>query len=152
MSTSGAQAATFTFDDAVRPTLHRPDQELMATVAEANARTAVVVIGGSAIIMEVWRHHVPAVLMARYPGMEGGRAIADVPAGAQEPGGRLPVAIPTDAGHLPFFDARATTITYDSWWSQRKLDATANPRRIRSASAGIHDIRHGTGRPSGLRR
>jgi Glycosyl hydrolase family 3 C-terminal domain len=127
MSTSGAQAATFTFDDAVRQTLHRPDEELIATVAEANARTAVVVIDGSAIIMEVWRHHVPAVLMAWYPGMEGGRAIADVLTGAQEPGGRLPVAIPTDTGHLPFFDARATTITYDSWWGQRKLDRDGQP-------------------------
>ena len=108
-------------------TLHRPDEELIAAVAEANARTAVVVIGGSAIIMEAWRHHVPAVLMAWYPGMEGGRAIADVITGAQEPGGRLPVAIPTDAGHLPFFDARATTITYDSWWGQRKLDRDGQP-------------------------
>src|SRR6185436_7685903 len=53
-------------------TLHRPDEELIAAVAEAHTRTAVVVIGGSAIIMEAWRHHVPAVLMAWYPGMEGG--------------------------------------------------------------------------------
>ena len=107
-------------------TLHRPDEELIAAVAEANARTAVVVIGGSAIIMEAWRHHVPAVLMACIRGWKvGGRSPMSSP--AEEPGGRLPVAIPTDAGHLPFFDARATTITYDSWWGQRKLDRDGQP-------------------------
>jgi beta-glucosidase len=108
-------------------TLHRLDEALIATVAAANPRTVVVVIGGSAIIMEAWRHQVPAILMAWYPGMEGGRAIADVLTGAQEPGGRLPVAIPTDERHLPFFDTEAKTIIYDSWWGQRKLDRDGHP-------------------------
>jgi len=108
-------------------TLHRSDEALIATVAAANPRTVVVVIGGSVIIMEAWRHMAPAILMAWYPGMEGGRAIADVLTGAQEPGGRLPVAIPTDARHLPFFDAEAKTIVYDSWWGQRKLDRDGHP-------------------------
>ena len=108
-------------------TLHRADEALIATVAAANPRTAVVVIGGSAIIAEAWRHEVAAILMAWYPGMEGGRAIADVLTGAQEPGGRLPVAIPTDARHLPFFDAQAKSIVYDSCWGQRKLDRDGHP-------------------------
>ena len=102
--------------------LHPGDEALIAAVAAANPRTAVVVIGGSAIIMEAWRHRVAAILMAWYPGMEGGRAIAEVLTGAHEPGGRLPVAIPTDPRHLPFFDADAESIVYDSWWGQRKLD------------------------------
>ena len=108
-------------------TLHRLDEALIAIVAAANPRTVVVVIGGSAIIMEAWRYQVPAILMAWYPGMEGGRAIADVLTGAQEPGGRLPVAIPTDARHLPFFDTEAKTIIYDSWWGQRKLERDGHP-------------------------
>jgi beta-glucosidase len=87
----------------------------------------VVVIGGSAILMESWRHRVPAILLAWYPGMEGGRAIADILTGAQEPGGRLPLAIPTSAGHLPFFDAAARHIRYDAWWGQRKLDRDGHP-------------------------
>ena len=102
--------------------LHEQDEQLIRAVAAANPRTVVVVIGGSAIIMEAWRGVVPAILMAWYPGMEGGRAIADVLTGAQEPGGRLPLAIPTDASHLPYFDKNATSIVYDAWWGQRKLD------------------------------
>jgi len=103
-------------------TLHPADEELIRAVAGANPRTAVVLIGGSAIIVEAWRGVVPAIMLAWYPGMEGGRAIADVLTGAQEPGGRLPLAIPTDAAHLPYFDKHATSITYDAWWGQRKLD------------------------------
>lgn len=108
-------------------TLHAHDEALIAAVAAANPRTAVVVIGGSAIIMEAWRDKVPAILLAWYPGMEGGRAIADVLTGRQEPGGRLPLAIPSHAGHLPFFDADARSIVYDAWWGQRKLDRDGHP-------------------------
>jgi beta-glucosidase len=108
-------------------TLHERDEELIRAVTEANPRTVVVVIGGSAIIMEAWCASVPVILMAWYPGMEGGRAIADILTGAAEPGGRLPLAIPTSADHLPFFDPDTTTITYDSWWGQRKLDRDGNP-------------------------
>lgn len=106
--------------------MHAEDEELISRVAEANARTAVVVIGGSAIIMENWRWHVPTILMGWYPGMEGGRALADVLTGTREPRGRLPFAIPTDESHLPFFDADARSITYDAWWGQRKLDKDGN--------------------------
>ncbi|WP_045746881.1 beta-glucosidase [Actinoplanes rectilineatus] len=108
-------------------TLHPGDERLVAAVAAANPRTTVVLIGGSAIIVEAWRAKVPTILHAWYPGMEGGRALADVLTGAAEPGGRLPVSIPTSDAHLPFFDAEATTIVYDAWWGQRKLDRDGNP-------------------------
>jgi len=103
-------------------TLSPEEEALVAAVASANPRTVVVLIGGSAILMERWRGAVPSILMAWYPGMEGGRAIADVLTGVQEPGGRLPFVIPTDAAHLPFFDVGATSIVYDEWWGQRMLD------------------------------
>lgn len=34
---------------------------------------------------------------------------------------------PTDASHMPFFDAEARRIVYDDWWGQRKLDRDGNP-------------------------
>ncbi|MBL7498389.1 glycoside hydrolase family 3 C-terminal domain-containing protein [Frankia sp. CN7] len=108
-------------------TLRPRDERLIAAVAAANPRTVVVVIGGSAILMEAWRDRVPAILLAFYPGMEGGRALGDVLTGRAEPGGRLPFAIPTDAAHLPFFDAEARRVTYDAWWGQRKLDRDGHP-------------------------
>jgi beta-glucosidase len=43
-------------------------------VAAANHRT-VVVIGGGTVVVDPWDADVAAVLLAWYPGMEGGRAV-----------------------------------------------------------------------------
>ena len=107
-------------------TLHAEDESLITAVAAVNPRTVVVLIGGSAIVMDAWRDRVPAILMGWYPGMEGGHALAGVLTGAAEPGGRLPVAIPSRAEHLPPFDSQAATVVYDAWWGQRKLDRDGN--------------------------
>ncbi|AKC78785.1 glycosyl hydrolase [Xanthomonas arboricola] len=117
--------------DRARLTLAPEEEELILAVSSANPRTVVVLIGGSALLMESWRGCVPSILMAWYPGMEGGRAIADVLTGAQDPGGRLPFAIPRDPAHLPFFDAEATSIVYDEWWGQRKLDRDGHAAAFR---------------------
>jgi beta-glucosidase len=103
-------------------TLSAADEALIAAVSEAQPRTIVVVIGASAVIMERWRSRVPAILLAWYPGMEGGHALADVLLGIAEPGGRLPFAMPADPAHLPHFDPAARSIPYDRWWGQRLLD------------------------------
>ena len=104
--------------------LHPQDEQLVRTVAAANPRTVVVVVAGAAVIMEAWRHEVPAVLMGWYSGMEGGAALADVLLGDREPGGRLPCVVPVEAADLPPFDKNATAVTYDRWHGQRLLDRT----------------------------
>lgn len=106
--------------------LRRGDIELIRAVTAANPRTVVVLVGGSAILTQPWDADVPALLMAWYGGMEGGRALADVLTGAADPGGRLPFVIPTTADHLPRFDHTATTVVYDDRWGQRGLDADGN--------------------------
>ena len=103
--------------------LRPSDVRLIRAVAAANPRTVVVLIGGSAILTEAWRESVPALLLAWYGGMEGGRALASVLTGTAEPGGRLPFVLPTDAAHLPPFDRAAKTVIYDDSWGQRRLDA-----------------------------
>ncbi len=103
--------------------LRATDVELIRAVAAANARTIVVLVGGSAILTEKWRPQVPALVMAWYGGMEGGRALARILTGAAEPAGRLPFVIPSDASHLPAFDSSAKSVVYDDRWGQRKLDA-----------------------------
>lgn len=108
--------------DRRRLDLSPADEALILAVAAANPRTIVVVMGGSAILLERWRQRVPAILFAWYPGMEGGHALADVLLGRAEPGGRLPFAIPTDAAHLAEFDPDTTATTYDLWHGQWKLD------------------------------
>ncbi|MEP6482243.1 MAG: glycoside hydrolase family 3 C-terminal domain-containing protein, partial [Rhodoglobus sp.] len=106
--------------------LRPADVELIRAVAAANPRTVVVLVGGSAILTESWRDEVPALLLAWYGGMEGGRALASVLTGDAEPGGRLPFVIPTDLAHLPPFDSAAKAVVYDERWGQRRLDADGN--------------------------
>jgi len=102
--------------------LHADDEALIHAVAAANPRTVVAVMAGSAVITEAWRDEVAALLMLWYPGMEGGRALADVLTGAVSPSGRLPCTFPARAQDLPHFDRDATAITYDLWHGYRKLD------------------------------
>ncbi|MBG6216497.1 beta-glucosidase [Arthrobacter sp. CAN_A6] len=102
--------------------LRPSDVRLIHAVVAANPRTVVVLIGGSAILMEAWRNRVPVILLAWYGGMEGGRALASVLTGSAEPGGRLPFVLPTDAVHLPSFDRAAKSVVYDDTWGQRGLD------------------------------
>lgn len=95
--------------------LHPHDEALVLAVAAANPRTVVAVISGSAVVMEAWRHAVPAVVQLWYSGMEGGHALADVLLGHVDASGRLPLTIPTDPAHLPPFDRDADAVTYDRW-------------------------------------
>jgi beta-glucosidase len=67
--------------------------ELIAAVAAANPRTAVVLQTGGPIEMP-WIDAVAAVLQGWYPGQEAGNAIADVLTCLAEPGGRLPQSFP----------------------------------------------------------
>jgi beta-glucosidase len=103
-------------------TLSAADEALIHAVAESNPRSVVVVMAGSAVVMEAWKERVPGILMLWYPGMEGGHALADVLLGKVSPGGRMPFATPTSAAHLPHFDREAREITYDLWHGYRKLD------------------------------
>ena len=107
--------------------LRAEDIALIEAVAKVNAHTVVVVIGGGTIVLEPWDADVAAVLLAWYPGMEGGHAVADVLLGHAEPAGRLPMAIPHRQADLPQVDWDASTVTYGRWWGQRKLDRDGVP-------------------------
>lgn len=102
--------------------LNRHDEALIQAVALSNPRTVVVLIGGSAIITETWAELVPAILMAWYPGMEGGHALADILMGMINPSGKLPCVFPRAESQLPFFDKHARRVTYDAWHGYRLMD------------------------------
>jgi beta-glucosidase len=105
-------------------TLRPEDERLIRSVAATNRRTIVVLIGGSAIVTDAWREQVGAVLMAWYPGMEGGHAVARVLFGEVNPGGRLPSTWPRSAEQLPPFDPGATSVRYGALHGYRLMQAT----------------------------
>ncbi len=96
---------------------------LIETVAAAAPKTIVVLEGGSAVLVSGWRDKVDAILMAWYPGMEGGTAIAEILFGDVNPSGKLPLTFPLANEQLPFFDKKARTIEYGYYHGYRLFDA-----------------------------
>ncbi|MEV0094521.1 glycoside hydrolase family 3 C-terminal domain-containing protein [Streptomyces sp. NPDC050738] len=96
----------FAYEDATegkdRTTLALPghQEELIAAVAAANPRTAVVLNTSSATTMP-WLDDVAAVLQMYYPGQEGAAATAAVLFGDCDPGGRLTQSFPVSEDRHP---------------------------------------------------
>ena len=107
-------------------TLKPHDEALIQAVVGANPNTIVVMMSGSAVITESWRERVPAILMAWYPGMEGGHALADILFGKVNPSGKLPCVFPKSVDQLPFFDKDADSIEYGYFHGYRLLDRDGN--------------------------
>ncbi|MGH7638612.1 MAG: glycoside hydrolase family 3 N-terminal domain-containing protein [Gemmatimonadaceae bacterium] len=89
------------FRDRASLALPGRQEELIQRVAATGTPVVVVLVGGSAITMSRWIDRVGAVLMAWYPGEQGGHAITDVLLGDANPGGRLPITFPVSEGQLP---------------------------------------------------
>jgi beta-glucosidase len=68
------------------------------------ARIVLVVTGGSPIALGEIEDMVEAIIFVWYPGMEGGKAVADVLFGDVSPAGRLPLTFPKSLDQLPPFD------------------------------------------------
>ncbi|HND50067.1 MAG TPA: glycoside hydrolase family 3 C-terminal domain-containing protein, partial [Anaerolineales bacterium] len=68
------------------------------------ARIILVLTGGSPIALGEVEDMVEAILFVWYPGMEGGRAVADVLFGDVSPSGKLPITFPKSLDQLPAFD------------------------------------------------
>jgi beta-glucosidase len=78
--------------------------ELVTTVAAANARTIVSVRSPGAVLMP-WVAQVPAVLLSWLPGQEAGNGLADVLFGAVNPSARSPVTMPNKDNEVGFSKA-----------------------------------------------
>ena len=95
---------------------------LIREAARANGNCVVVLQAGSAVCADEWIDEVPALLMAWYPGMQGGRAIAEVLFGDYNPGGKMPVTVPKSTDQLPPLDTVSREVPYDGWHDYRYFD------------------------------
>ena len=77
------------------------DLKLIHQVADWNKRMAVILMGGNVLLTHEWKEKVNAILMAYYPGMEGGNALARILFGDVNPSGKLPFAIAADEKAYP---------------------------------------------------
>jgi len=67
-------------------------------------KIVLVLTGGSPIALGEVEDMVDAIIFVWYPGMEGGRAVADVLFGDVSPAGKLPLTFPKSLEQLPAFD------------------------------------------------
>ena len=75
--------------------LPRGQVEYLRSILKLNKNVVVVLNGGGAIEMASWMNDVKAVLMAWYPGQQGGLAISEIISGKISPSGKLPISIET---------------------------------------------------------
>ncbi|MCC8620827.1 glycoside hydrolase family 3 protein [Xanthomonas vesicatoria] len=84
--------------------LPKPQRELLQALQATGTPVVAVLTTGSALAVDWAQQHVPAILLAWYPGQRGGSAVGDVLFGQASPGGRLPITFYKEAERLPAFD------------------------------------------------
>ena len=95
---------------------------LIQTTAKSGKPVVVVIVSGSAIMVEEWHEQAGAIVQTFYSGMEGGTALAKLLFGVVSPSGKLPFTVAKSADDYPFFDKDADAITYDMWHGYTLLD------------------------------
>jgi beta-glucosidase len=98
-------------EQASRVSLSLPgrQQALIDAVAALGKPVVMVMMNGRPLDIRDAQAKVPAILEAWHPGSEGGAAVANVLFGDVNPGGKLPVTWPRDAGQIPLYYAHNAT-------------------------------------------
>jgi len=78
-------------------------------VTAASGKPVIVVLEGGSVIDMPWLSQVSAVIMAWYPGMSGGTAMAELAFGKKNFSGKLPISWPNSLSDLPTFNGGGTT-------------------------------------------
>ncbi len=78
-------------------------QHLVETLHQTGKPLILVVMAGSPVDLNWAEKHADAILLAWYPGEEGGNAVADVLFGDYNPAGRLPITFVKSYDQLPAF-------------------------------------------------
>lgn len=102
--------------------LHSDEIELIKKAGPVNPNSAVVLIGGNMIMMTEWKDCVSSILMAYYPGQEGGNVIAEILFGDVNPSGKLPFVVPYKESDLPQVDWDTDYQWYEYYHGYTKLE------------------------------
>lgn len=84
-------------------------EKLLEAVAATGKPIILVVLSGRPLQIRWAGEHVPAILEAWSPGLEGGDAIADILFGDVNPSGKLPASLPRAVGQEPLYYAQTPT-------------------------------------------
>ena len=97
-------------------------EEIIRQAASVSKKCIVILEAGSAVTMEGWIDYADAILMAWYPGMEGGAAIADILFGDVNPSAKLPISWPKRGDQLFSFGNKEKRVVYSYYHGYRYFD------------------------------
>ena len=100
-----------TGEAASRASLDLPgvQQQLIEAVHGTGTPVVAILMSGRPLAIPWLAEHVPAIVQAWHPGIQGGHAVADVLWGDVNPGGKLPVSFPRSVGQVPIYYASDVT-------------------------------------------
>ena len=84
-------------------------QKLLESVASTGRPIVLLVFSGRPLVLDWAAQHVSAIIVAWFPGTEGGSAIANVLYGDTAPSGKLPMSFPRATGQEPLYYDRFPT-------------------------------------------
>ncbi|KAJ9448668.1 putative beta-glucosidase L [Diplonema papillatum] len=94
--------------------------ELVMTVGQANAKTAVVIVTPGACLTP-WRTAVKSIIVAFMPGQEYGNAAAEILFGDHSPSGRLPLTFPLTENDQEFTAQQFPGVNGEAHYSEKLL-------------------------------
>lgn len=77
--------------------------ELVKAVQKTGKPVVVILLAGRPLSISWLKEHIPAILFAWHPGIQGGNGIADVLFGDYNPSGKLTVSFPRVVGQIPIY-------------------------------------------------
>jgi len=97
------EPASYSGEASSRSDISLPGQQtaLVQAIAATGKPYVVVLMNGRPLTLGWVADNAPALLEAWFPGTEGGNAVADVLFGKVNPGGKLPMSFPRNAGQIP---------------------------------------------------
>ncbi len=107
----GESADWMTGEASSRANLDLPgrQEDLLQAVAATGKPVILVMFTGRPSTIKWAGAHVPAIVEAWFPGMEGGNAVADVLMGDVNPSAKLPASFPRSVGQEPLYYAQLPT-------------------------------------------
>ena len=106
-------------DDLNLPTAQ---EEIIRKASSVSKKCVVILEAGSAVTMEGWIDCADAILMAWYPGMEGGAAIAEILLGDVNPSAKLPISWPKRGDQLFPLGNKEKSVVYSYYHGYRYFD------------------------------
>lgn len=98
------------------------EENFIREIAAVNPNLIVVLNSGGAVDLTRWIDNTRAILMAWYPGQEGGRALAEILTGKISPSGKLPISYDRSLTESP---------TYGNYYDNRMKMRSTETRECR---------------------